>query len=1628
MRRFLHLFALVFLLTIGAAQAENINFETLTRKDGLSHSLITNIIQDHTGYMWYGTQDGLLRYDGYKFKVFKPNKEDPKSIQSSWVTELLVDRKNQLWVRFRNGGISMYNPTSEDFMNFNHDPDDSTTISNDLSPYQTYTEQKSMQETPDGNVWMCTMNGLNKIDINSLKVTRYYKSANGLSDQITTCLFLEGKDKLWIGTTKGLNLLDLKTNKITQIKEHLHSKQITVLLKDSQNTYWAGTKANGLYRFTMDQSLNFTSFKGILTGKNQVEHIRNQGVLSLIIANDGDIYLGMHQGLFQLDQQGKVIKNITEGYSMPTIGRMIQDQQGNIWAGGSTDHVGIYKYEPHNDQLMEFDENQLQSNGFSSNKITSIYQSKGGVLWIGTSKGGLMKCNLHGRAFLRYGPSHFPDFDHMVHAIYKQDNRIYVGTQLSFDIFDTNFKLIKRYKRGKGADAVPASVVGVFGTPVKNDKLWVGYFEGKVSEFNIKTGKFHHYNIHLPEDSSKFSPWSPRSILTTSAGDTYFASITGGIMVKKNGQNYFQNLKALVKNPDHVKSSNYAFMEASDGKIWIGSVKEGIYIYDPKEYRITPFVYNDQGLSSHEIKEMYEAQNGEIWIATRYGLNRYSPLNQTIKSYLVKDGLPSNILHGILEDRKGNIWVSTNNGISRLDVNSNRFVNFYEEDGLLSNEFNERAFFKDQDGMFYFGDRMGIVKFNPNSISIDTSSPRTYISGFEINGEDNNGQSTISRSELNNKLNANQEIDLPYNFNNFAVSVSTLDFRAPQKIRYRYRLKGLDKHWNYTAHGENTIKYPFLEPGDYTLQMEASNPDGIWSGKIKENRVIISPPWYQSAWFKTLLTLIAFGTMAAFIIIYIHLIKKSKRHLEKTVKERTAELKEVNSELLAVNEELQTQQEVVINQNTELQNRQQELRQQKRNIELMAKMGRKITSSVELNRVFGEIYSNISELVDIDEMMIGQVNEKTGQLELWGVRGDVNELIKDQIDLKSEARLSAYVVRSNQYIFSNDLRVDTQNLLRYPDRKYEQKESSGVYLPLNFRNDKPLGVLVAISNKLNAFTQTDLSLLSNLASYASIAITNASAYEKLYFQSEQLKNIDKIKTDFYTNVSHEFRTPLTLIQGPVEELLHSEAIAVPDRNLLKIISRNSKLLLSLVEQIMELSRIDGGAIAFKEKKNNLGHHFETIYDSFKHLALQKRIEIIFNSTLEGLTAKYDLDVVNKIIYNLLNNSIKYTKEGGLIIFTAKMANDGLEVSISDNGDGIPEQKIDQIFNRFYRLSENDEDAIGSGIGLSIVKQLIEKMGGDISVESKYKDQFDDHGTTFTVNIPVLLSDEEVVDTPEANSQLTPVIANNEVLKMADNITKPKVMIVEDNADLRYFLYSQLEKFYFVVEAKNGVEALKLIEKEPPHLIISDIMMPEMDGISLCRRVKENEKTCHIPIILITAKDAEQDKIVGLEAGASDYITKPFKAEELFLKAKNYLNQRLSMIDHSNKSIFEEGITPLNDANPKDQEFINNIKALIEDNIENSALGIDFFCENLGVSRSWLYSKMKSLLGVSMNEFVRQCRLNLAAKILVSQKLSTAQVAYSVGFNDPKYFARCFKKEFGVGPKQYLSAKLEATIN
>ncbi|GJM64381.1 two-component regulator propeller domain-containing protein [Persicobacter diffluens] len=1603
-------------------------FTTISRKEGLSHSVINCIVQDQTGFMWFGTQDGLIRYDGYQMKVFRPDTKDPQSIYDSWLTSTYVDSKNRIWVRFESGGISVYNPIQENFHTIIHDPQDPKSISNDMSPNLDITGFKnSIVEDGEGYIWVATINGLNRIHPETFECERFFEGnaqEGGLnSNYITTLYFDPSTHLLWVGTDNGIAALNTETLACHQYQAGLLSdRYVRVIQKDEFNTFWFGTRSNGVLRCQFNSAGQLVSNINLLNRQDLPENIRAQNVYDICINKTGEVWLAMTQGLYRLSQTGQIIDSYLIQQKSPSISCLTADLNGNIWAGGASTNNGLIKFDYKTEQFQEFLQKDIKINGYSNNIIYDLLVDRTGVLWVGTGKGGLIKYNTKAKPFLSFNGASFNasrKSDEEVYSLLNYQGSTFVGTKTSLFEFNQQDELLRKFPKQNNNDpkTISSNVVGCISPSKDGQFLWIGYFEGKVSKYDLTHHKFTHYAQHDPSNPHLFPGWSLRAILVAKDGTAYFGAMSGGLHYQSPGSDTFEPFHQKIIGEYEEMGAILCLMEDKNGKIWIGTTSKGLFIFDPQSGQLDHLGKGPSKLSHNEVRTILEAGDGTIWIGTRYGLNAYKADLGQIHQYFTKDGLPSNIIHGLLEDEKGNIWMSTNNGISRLNPELAHFTNFTEEDGLPSNEYNECAFFKDQHGMLYFGGPNGFTKFDPSKIQIDNSQPNVYLSNLQITQSKGSSSKNSASFPLDDQnINEIQQITLPYFYNSFDVSFSTLDFRVPKKIKYRYRLVGYDSQWHYTPINENSINYAMVMPGDYQLEIQATNADGKWSSQVRKIQITLQPPWWQTLFFKVFFSFLIGLLGLAALFWYIKDLKKRKAELSRTVEEKTREL-------LKVNQNLESQKTMILEQNKELQQQQSLLKKHQHNIETLGQMGQKITSNVELSSVFNHIFESVKQLMIIDELMIGQTHDD--HLNLWGIRSTSMEISRDQLHLDKLDRLSAHVVKTGKVILSNHLAQTAEQLLKSPHEKYAATDGpkSGIYIPLYETNSNQVkGVLVAISYRRNAYDETHQALLNSLASYISIAMDNASAYEKIRLQTEQLLKVDQIKSDFYTNVSHEFRTPLTLIQGPISELKKLKSKSGEERELLNIVSKNAQLLLHLVEQIMELSRIDGGAIRLKTETHALLPHYKSILSSFEHLAIQKSITFIGSEQIGNAMADYDYDLINKVSYNLLNNAIKYTPEGGTVRFEMAIRENNLKILISDNGPGISKEELPHIFDRFYRLNVHENMAVGTGIGLSLVKQLVDLAQGEISVKSTSRAENPQmQGTTFDINIPleniIVLQEGQPRVAAHESTEVAKSIAKTEKL---DKLLKTKILVVEDNQDLRSFIINRLKPHYQVLSAENGRQALDIALDEQPHIVLSDIMMPVMDGIKMCQELKANISTSHIPVILITAKDAEADRLQGLQAGASDYITKPFKFEELHWKVENILRQRLALIDQFRSDIWT-GIQDVGDTiSPQDQDFLEQIKNIIEEEIENPNLDIEFFCSNLGVSRTWLYNKMKSLLDMSMNEFIRSCRLKHGAKLLITEKISVSQVAYAVGFNDPKYFTRCFKKEFGIGPKAYVN--------
>ena len=511
------------------------------------------------------------------------------------------------------------------------------------------------------------------------------------------------------------------------------------------------------------------------------------------------------------------------------------------------------------------------------------------------------------------------------------------------------------------------------------------------------------------------------------------------------------------------------------------------------------------------------------------------------------------------------------------------------------------------------------------------------------------------------------------------------------------------------------------------------------------------------------------------------------------------------------------------------------------------------------------------------------------------------------------------------------------------------------------------------------------------------------------------KEVYNAKIQFFTMIAHEIRTPVSLIIGPLEKIMNS-LTTFPDlvRNDLNIIDRNSQRLLQLVNQLLDFRKVEQGALVLNFSRQNIYQLLCNISDRFKPMMEQNQISFILDCPDKKFEAIIDLEAITKVLSNLLTNALKFTDNKIILMCYMHPDTDTFEIQVQDNGNGISDFEKEKIFTPFYQVPSGNKQ--GTGIGLSLVKSITEAHHGDVKVtDSPVK------GATFSISLPLRTTEKSVKEDVSKNNQdALPVFSDtlpqiyNSAKKSGKN--KPVLLIVEDNIDMRNFLSNNFNSEYLVILANDGVEGLEQLKKNEVNLIISDLMMPHMDGLELCKAVRTNILLSHIPFVLLTAKTDLDTKIVGLNFGADSYIEKPFSINHLKAQINNLIESRRLLRNKYSEMPFVS-ITTIA-GNSADEQFLTRVNDIIERNVSNEDFSIDLFAEELCISRSGLFAKIKTLADITPNELIQLIRLKKAAEYLVQKEYRINEIAYMVGFNNPSYFSKCFQKQFGVGPLEF----------
>ena len=671
-----------------------------------------------------------------------------------------------------------------------------------------------------------------------------------------------------------------------------------------------------------------------------------------------------------------------------------------------------------------------------------------------------------------------------------------------------------------------------------------------------------------------------------------------------------------------------------------------------------------------------------------------------------------------------------------------------------------------------------------------------------------------------------------------------------------------------------------------------------------------------------------------------------------------------------------------------------------------------------IEEVLWDVAKNCISRLDLVDCVIYLLDESRGvlvQKAAYGKKNPEEFNIYIPIEIPLGKGIVGAVAETGIAEIVSDVSVDSRYIVD------DQPRLSELAVPL-LVNNKVIGVIDSEHPERNFYNQNHLDALTTIASICASKISQAQADEKIkkareaQFEAAQIKKVDQMKSRFFANISHEFRTPLHLILAPLQKKQNVISKAEID-----LMTRNAKRLLRLVNQLMDLAKMEGGLLKPDLKDIAVFGFVKEIANSFVPLGEAKAITYDIDIPECDLVVQLDPDKLEKIVYNLLSNAFKFTPQNGTVSIRVTIDHHNeIQLTVSDNGIGIPHHLQDKIFNRFYQVDASQTRQYeGTGIGLAIAKELVELFKGNITVNSTLG-----KGSSFSVKLPAYPPFERETDIAESiraevieREMHQPESLLHSVPDSGAPDDLPLVLMVEDNVDLIRYVKKELSEQFNIIEARNGEEGLSLAQKRIPDLIVSDIMMPIMDGVTLIQNLRGDDRTSHIPIILLTARDDAEMKVKGFEMGAEQYLVKPFEIDELSARIKSLLSQR----ERLRKKYSQEFTLQPSDITLKNRDmiFLDKLVKIVEQNLTNETFAVEDLQNEIGMSRMQLHRKLKALTNQSTSDFIRSIKLKRAAQILRQPGIQIAEAAYLSGFNHTSYFSKCFKEQFGILPSEYV---------
>ncbi|WP_235005350.1 hybrid sensor histidine kinase/response regulator transcription factor [Pedobacter nyackensis] len=1316
--------------------------------------------------------------------------------------------------------------------------------------------------------------------------------------------------------------------------------------------------------------------------------LSQSSVLSIAQDSMGFMWFGTKDGLNKYNTQNFEIYKREQGNnaslsSSQNINALLTDSKGNLWVGTQK---GLNRYLPESNSFKRYQYDSKNKSSISNNIVRCIYEDKNGHIWIGTDSG-LNKLTTNDQ-FIRFLPGKDPNSGiahHLVKSIHQDhEGALWLGTIQGL----TRMQLIKgkySYKsyfhKSDDPNSLSDSDVGVvYEDPKRN--LWVGTHNSGLNLLNRDNGTFRHFMVKKGDPNS-ISSNVIRKIKMDREGQLWISTLNGINLLNVNSFKF----TALIHNPEDPTSLNhnsiYDILEDATGSIWVGSYFGGVNFYHPnatpfREYRTS---LGKNGISSNVVSSIVEDRNHNLWIGTEAeGLNYYDRASGRFTSFKQDtenaNSLSSNLVKAVSIAQNGEVWIGTYEG--GLDVYSpvtktfrHYKPNYSDPKALNSNRI--VCLLHDSQNRLWIGTRaQGIFIYNEKENNFAPYS-----------GSGNHHDLKFLRYFFED---SKKNIWIATNSGTYILDPVT------------NKIKGLRVN-------DNSSKFD-----DINVIQEDSRGI-IWLGSYEGGLIRYDPK----------LSKIRFYNMKNGLPsnVILGILEDEQRNLWISTDNGLAKFDRKTFKTYTVEDGLPGN---VFNYNSFYRDNKGEF-----------------------------FFGSYSGLVSFFPNQIKE-NKKVPKVIFTRLRlfnktvviGDESKLLNRNISLTKELTFS-----HAQNIFSLEFAV--LNYIKSEKNRYAykleglDKEWNYVTSPIATFYNLPSGtykLLIKGSNNDGVWTDQLEQMTIHIKPpfwktwWAYLCyILIASAVLFLVFRFLWIRallrkehEVYQMKMDFFTNVSHEIRTPLTLILGPLENLINDTKEHPGINRRLLTVKRNAGRLTRLVNELLDFRKQEAGKMQLNVSPENIVEFAKEIYLSFQYLAIRHHIDYQFVSSDEHIEVYFDPEQLEKVFYNLLSNAFKFTPENGLITLSVIRIDKGVvEITVCDNGKGIPEESRDKLFTNFYQVKDPLSRNSGTGIGLALSKKIARLHHGDLVLLPSPQNANRNVQTCFSLKLktghshfkkdelipqfvnvenPALYQvQEELLELPDLD------ILNNKPVE--EQIT---LLIVEDNREIRDFIKQSLKAFYYIIEAENGEEGAALAFEKIPDIIVSDVMMPVMDGLELCRVLKTDPRTSHIPIILLTARSGNIHEVSGLKTGAEVYITKPFSIDVLLLNINNLLALQSNMRKKFSQQITLQPSNVLIEST--DEEFLNKIMAIIEQNFSVDEFNVNVLAADIGMSTPILYKKIKALTGLTVNNFIKSVRLKRAAQLLQQKTYTVYEVAYMVGFSDSKYFSKEFAKQFGRTPSDY----------